>query len=142
MDQILAIMPAVNAVLISTSGLFIIDGVRSIKRKDQVRHKRDMLIATALATLFLILYVTRISLGGLTPFAGPASVRTIYLFILITHVGLAMIQTPLVLLTLYRAFTGRYPSHRAIARVTYPIWIYVSFTGVLVYGLLHYPYAP
>lgn len=141
MDQILAIMPAVNAVLISTSGLFIIDGVRSIKRKDQVRHKRDMLIATALATLFLILYVTRISLGGLTPFTGPASVRTIYLFILITHVGLAMIQTPLVLLTLYRAFTGRYPSHRAIARVTYPIWLYVSFTGVLVYGLLHYPYA-
>lgn len=141
MDQILAIMPAVNALLISTSGIFIIDGVRSIKRGDQLRHKRDMLIATSLATLFLILYVTRLSLGGLTPFAGPLAVKYIYLAILASHVTLAMVQTPLVLVTLYRALKGAFPSHRAVGRFTYPIWIYVSFTGVLVYGLLHYPYA-
>ncbi|MFZ5817761.1 MAG: DUF420 domain-containing protein [Bacillota bacterium] len=141
MDQILAIMPAINAVLISASGLFIIDGVRSIRRGDEVRHKRDMLIATSLASLFLVLYVTRISLGGLTPFAGPATVKYIYFFILFTHVTLALVQTPLVLLTLYRAFKGLFPAHRTVARLTYPIWIYVSFTGVLVYGLLHYPYA-
>lgn len=140
MDQILAIMPAVNAVLISTSGLFIIDGVRSVKRGDRARHERDMLIATGLASLFLILYITRLALGGLTPFAGPAWVKTIYLVILASHVILAMVQTPLVLVTLYRAWKGAFASHRKIGRFTYPIWIYVSFTGVLVYGFLHYPY--
>lgn len=141
MDQILAIMPAINAVLISTSGLFIIDGVRSIKRGNEERHKRDMLIATALASLFLVLYVTRLSLGGLTPFRGPATIKYIYLTILASHVTLAMVQTPLVLLTLYRAWKGMFPAHRAVGRFTYPIWIYVSFTGVLVYGFLHWPYA-
>lgn len=140
MDQILAIMPALNAVLISTSGIFIIDGVRSIRRGDETRHKRDMLIATSLATLFLILYVTRLSLGGLTPFTGPTWVKYIYLAILASHVTLAMVQTPLVLLTIYRALKGMFPSHRKVGRITYPIWIYVSFTGVLVYGFLHYPY--
>jgi putative membrane protein len=140
MDQMLAIMPAVNAVLISTSGLFIIDGVRSIRRGDQTRHQRDMLIATSLASLFLILYVARLALGGLTPFTGPAWVRTIYLVILASHVTLAMVQTPLVLLALYRAWKGMFPSHRKVGRITYPIWLYVSFTGVLVYGLLHFPY--
>lgn len=140
MERILAILPAVNAVLISTSGLFILDGVLAIRRGDEARHKRDMLMATSLATLFFVLYVTRIGLGGMTPFAGPQVVKYVYLAILISHVGLATVQTPLVLLTLYRALRGLFPSHRAVARITYPIWLYVSFTGVLVYGLLHYPY--
>lgn len=140
MDRILAIMPAINAVLISVSGLFILSGVRAIRRGDEVRHKQHMLTATSLATLFLILYVTRLSLGGLTPFAGPTIIKYIYFAILISHVTLAMVQTPLVLLTLYRAFRGMFPSHRAVGRITYPIWLYVSFTGVLVYGFLHYPY--
>jgi len=139
-DRILAIMPAINAVLISTSGLFILHGVRLIRRGDERGHRRDMLIATSLATLFLILYLTRLALGGLTPFQGPTVIKYIYFAILISHVGLALLQTPLVLLTLYRAFTGAFAKHRVIARWTYPLWVYVSFTGVLVYGFLHFPY--
>ncbi len=140
MDQILSIMPTINAVLISTSGLFILHGVRLIRKGDELGHKRDMLIATGLASLFLILYLTRLALGGLTPFQGPLVVKYIYFAILISHVGLAMVQAPMVLVVLYRALKGSFAQHRAIARITYPIWVYVSFTGVLVYGLLHFPY--
>lgn len=142
MKQMLAILPSVNAVLIFTSGLFIIAGVRSIRRGDQLGHQRAMLVATSLATAFLVFYVTRISLGGMTPFQGPTPIRWIYLAILISHVSLAAFQAPMVLVTLYRASRGLFPSHKALGRITYPIWIYVSFTGVLVYGLLHFPYPP
>lgn len=141
MEQILSILPAVNAVLIFSSGLLIIAGVAAIRRGDQLRHQKAMLAATSLATLFFILYVTRIGLGGLTPFRGPAVVKLIYLVILATHVGLATVQAPMTLVTLWRAFRGNFPSHKRIARFTYPIWVYVSFTGVLVFGLLHYKYS-
>jgi uncharacterized membrane protein YozB (DUF420 family) len=141
MEQILGVMPAVNAVLIFTSGLFILRGVALVRRGDRVRHQQSMLIATGLATLFLILYVVRISLGGMTLFHGPAAVKAIYLFILASHIGLALVQAPMTLVTLYRAFRGNFPSHRRIARIVYPIWVYVSFTGVLVFGLLHFKYS-
>ncbi|HWI63993.1 MAG TPA: DUF420 domain-containing protein [Symbiobacteriaceae bacterium] len=141
MEQILRILPAVNAVLIFTSGLFIIAGVAAIRRGQQERHQKAMLTATSLATLFFVLYVTRIGLGGLTPFQGPAWVKMIYLAILVSHVGLATVQAPMTLVTLWRAFRGNFPSHARIARITYPIWVYVSFTGVLVFGLLHYRFA-
>lgn len=140
MEQILAILPAVNAVLISTSGLFILAGIRQIKRGNRERHQQLMLVATGLASLFFIFYVTRIALGGMTPFAGPDLIKYIYLAILASHVLLAAVQTPMVLVTLYRALRGRFADHRKIGRITYPIWLYVSFTGVLVYGFLHFPY--
>lgn len=140
MAQILAVLPAVNAILISTSGLFIVAGVAAVRRGDRALHQRLMLVATSLATLFLILYVTRISLGGMTPFQGPAVVKRVYLAILASHVLLAAVQLPMTLVTLYRALRGNFPSHRKIARITYPIWVYVSFTGVLVFSLLHYHY--
>lgn len=141
MAQILSVLPLVNAILISASGVFILLGVAAIRRGEDARHKRSMLIATSLASLFLIFYVTRISLGGMTTFQGPHTVKLIYLFILFSHVALATVQAPMTLVTLYRALRGNFPSHRRIARFTYPVWVYVSFTGVLVYGLLHYPYA-
>lgn len=141
MEQILSILPAVNAVLISTSGLFIIAGVRAIRRGERERHQKAMLIATSLASLFFILYVTRIGLGGMTPFAGPAWVKTVYLGVLASHVLLATVQAPMTLMTLWRALRGNFGGHRQIARFTYPIWVYVSFTGVLVFGFLHFPYA-
>lgn len=140
MGQVLSILPAVNATLISLSGLFILRGVRAIRRGEHARHKRDMLLATGLAALFFVLYVIRIGLGGMTPFTGPSGVRTVYLAILASHVGLALVQTPLVLVTLYRALRSRFPKHRSAGRLTYPIWLYVSFSGVLVYGMLHFPY--
>ncbi|HYF95003.1 MAG TPA: DUF420 domain-containing protein [Symbiobacteriaceae bacterium] len=141
MEQILSILPAFNAVLIFSSGLFILAGVAAIRKGQQQRHRKAMLVATSLATLFFILYVTRIGLGGLTPFRGTAAVKVVYLVILASHVALACVQAPMTLVTLWRAFRGNYPSHRRIARITYPIWVYVSFTGVLVFGLLHYRFA-
>ncbi|HWI50960.1 MAG TPA: DUF420 domain-containing protein [Symbiobacteriaceae bacterium] len=141
MEQILRILPAVNAVLIFSSGLFILAGVAAIRKGRRERHQKAMLIATSLATLFFILYVTRIGLGGMTPFRGPFAVKVIYLGILASHVALAMVQAPMTLVTLWRAFRGNFPSHARIARFTYPIWVYVSFTGVLVFGLLHFKYA-
>jgi len=141
LDQILAILPTVNAVLISCSGLFILSGIRAIRRGQQERHKRQMLVATSLATLFFIFYVTRVSLGGLSAFSGPPALRPVYLAILFSHLVLAIIQVPLVLVTLYRALRGVFPAHRRVGRLTWPIWVYVSFTGVLVYGLLRFPYA-
>lgn len=140
MQEILSYFPAVNAVLISTSGVLILRGVAAVKRGDETLHKKLMLLATAFAGLFLVLYLTRIYLGGLTPFAGPELVKWIYFFILFTHVVLAMVQTPLVFATLWYAFRDNVASHKKIARITYPIWVYVSFTGVAVFGLLHYPY--
>jgi putative membrane protein len=137
---IMAVLPAVNAVLIFTSGLVLMAGVAAVRRGDRRRHQRLMLVATTLSTLFFVLYVTRISLGGLTPFRGPLLVKWVYLSILVSHVTLAAVQVPMTLMTLYLALCGHFPSHRRVARYTYPIWVYVSFTGVLVYGLLHYPY--
>lgn len=140
MGQILAVMPTVNALLISTSGLFILSGIRSIKRGNQERHRLHMLVATGLATLFFVLYVIRMALGGMTTYSGPAALRWLYLTVLFSHLILAMVQVPLVLVTLYRALRGLFPDHRRIGRFTWPIWVYVSFTGVLVYGLLRFPY--
>jgi putative membrane protein len=140
LQQVLGLLPAVNAVLISTSGLLILLGVGAIRRGDRMLHRRRMLTATGLAAAFLILYLTRLSLGGITPFHGPAALRGIYLFILFTHVLLAMVQTPLVLVALYHGLRENVESHRRIGRFTYPIWVYVSVTGVLVFGLLHYDY--
>jgi len=139
-DRILAVLPTVNAILISVSGVFILLGIRRIRRGDRDGHMRAMLTATTLAALFFILYVIRVSLGGLTPFTGPGWLRPIYLAILFSHLTLAMVQTPLVVVTVWRGLRGALPAHRRLGRVTWPIWVYVSATGVLVYGLLRFPY--
>lgn len=140
LDQILGLLPAVNAMLISTSGLFILLGISAARRGSLALHRRRMLTATALAAGFLVLYLIRISLGGLTPFQGPASIRGIYLLILFSHVLLATVQVPLVLMALYYGLRENRLRHRRIGHVAYPIWLYVSVTGVLVFGLLHYDY--
>ena len=140
MDRVLDVLPTVNAILISVSGILILRGIRLARRGEQERHQRVMLTATGLAALFLVLYVTRVFLGGLSTFSGPGWLRPIYLAILISHFTLAMVQTPLVLLTVWQGFRGALPFHRRLGRVTWPIWVYVSATGVLVYGLLRFPY--
>lgn len=140
MDRILAILPAVNAVLIFSSGLFILSGVKAIRRGERDVHQLRMLTATGLASLFLVIYVTRVALGGLTTFPGPYWVKVVYYVILITHLTVAVVSLPLILTTLYRALTAKYVAHKRIARFAYPMWVFVSFTGVLVYVLLHLPY--
>lgn len=140
MERVLTALPTINAVLISVSGAFILLGIRAIRRGEQDWHKRAMLTATGLAALFFVLYLTRVTLGGLSTFSGPPGVRRVYLAILFSHLTLAIVQVPLVLVTVYQGLRGLLPLHRRVGRVTWPIWVYVSATGVLVYGLLRFPY--
>jgi putative membrane protein len=99
-------------------------------------HKRSMLTATVFAALFLVVYVTRAMLFETRLFAGEGLVRAIYLFILITHTILAILVGPFALVTLRRALRGEYARHRRVARITFPMWLYVVVTGWLVYWML------
>lgn len=132
------LMAAFNAVLVTASGVLIIRGVRLIRRGDRDRHMRSMVTAAALATLFLVLYLLRISLFGLTPFPGPDWAKRIYLFVLFSHILVAVISTPLVIATLFAAWRGKFDRHRRVARISYPLWLYVAFTGPLVYLMLYH----
>ena len=107
------------------------------RRIDQ--HRRVMLAACTTSVLFLVSYVVYHAQVGSVPFTRQGLVRPLYFTILITHVTLAVTIVPLALVTLSRGLTGRYAQHRRIARWTFPIWMYVSVTGVLVYVLLYQP---
>lgn len=137
-ETLLTVLPAVNAVLVTTSGVFIALGVRQIKQGRREAHQRSMLIATALAALFLVFYLYRLSQGGTSVFPGPDWARNIYFFVLFSHIGFALVSTPLVLLVLWQALRGNFAAHRRTARYTYPLWLYVAATGPLVYLMLHH----
>jgi len=126
-----------NTSLIVISGFFLLLGYYFIRQRQIILHKRSMLTATAFAALFLIVYVSRALLFETTVFAGEGLVRTIYLTILISHTILAILVGPFALVTLRGAFRGDYAKHRRIARITFPMWLYVVVTGWLIYWMLH-----
>jgi putative membrane protein len=134
------LLPKVNACLNGTSGLLLLGGVRAIKRGRRDVHERFVLSAVAASALFLVGYLTRVALQGTHRFAGRGLLRTAYFIILISHMILAVAVVPLVVRLLYLARRERFPEHRRLARVTFPIWMYVSVTGVVVYFMLyHFP---
>jgi len=130
-------LPTLNTSLIVISGVSLLVGYMLIRRKNVQWHKRAMLTATVFAALFLVVYVTRWALFDTKVFAGEGWVRAIYLAILISHTILAILVGPLALLTLRRAFRGEFAAHRRIARVTFPMWLYVVATGWIIYLMLH-----
>ena len=130
-------LPTVNAALNSLSGAFLILGFIFIKSKNIKAHKACMLAAFASSTLFLISYLVYHYQVGSVPFKGQGAIRTVYFTILLTHTILAVFVVPLALITLRRALKENFPAHRRIARWTFPIWLYVSITGVLVYVMLY-----
>ena len=130
-------LPAVNATLNAISTGLLSAGFVFVRRRDIVRHKFCMLSATCVSAFFLISYVAYHVLHGSTKFTHPGPIRWVYFAILISHVALAAAVVPLVLITLRRALRGQIDRHRAIARWTLPIWLYVSVTGVLVYLMLY-----
>jgi len=132
-------LPALNAALNATAGVFISIGYLFVRQGHQTAHKRCMLAALATSTLFLVSYVVYHASAGSRPYQGEGLSRIVYFTILITHVVLAATVLPLAIVTLTRGLKGRFPAHRAIARWTLPIWLYVSVTGVLVYVLLYQP---
>ncbi|MCS3918378.1 DUF420 domain-containing protein [Fervidibacter sacchari] len=131
-------LPTVNAILNVTSGLLLICGYAFIRRRNIDAHKVCMLGAVFASALFLTSYGIYHAHAGATKFAGTGWVRPLYFAILISHSALAALIVPMVLVTLFRALKGDFQRHRAIARWTLPIWLYVSVTGVLIYLMLYH----
>lgn len=132
-------LPAVNATLNALSGTLLIIGYLFIRARRINWHRQCMIAAFLTSTLFLICYVIYHAQVGSVRFVRQGFVRPLYFSILITHVTLAAAVLPLAVLTLSRGLRAQYPRHRAIARWTLPIWLYVSVTGVIVYVLLYQP---
>jgi uncharacterized membrane protein YozB (DUF420 family) len=132
-------LPALNASLNAISGVLLVIGYLLIRARRIEQHRRAMIAAFAASALFLVSYVVYHAQVGSVRFTRQGLVRPLYFTILITHVVLAAAVLPLAIVTLSRGLKARYPRHRAIARWTLPIWLYVSVTGVLVYVLLYQP---
>jgi putative membrane protein len=130
-------LPAVNALLNAASAVCLVTGFGFARRKRRSAHMGCMLSAVGLSILFLIGYLTRHALTGMTRFAGEGWLRPAYLALLVSHTLLAAATVPLVLVTLSRGLRERTADHVRLARVTLPIWLYVSVTGVLVYLILY-----
>ena len=132
-------LPALNATLNAISGVLLMSGYAFIRRGQIRRHRAAMISACIVSALFLTSYVIYHANIGSKPFTGRGSIRIVYFTILLTHVLLAASVLPLALITLSRGLRARFDRHVAIARWTFPIWMYVSVTGVLVYVLLYRP---
>jgi uncharacterized membrane protein YozB (DUF420 family) len=132
-------LPAVNATLNAISGVLLVAGYLLMRARRIDLHRRVMTAAFATSSLFLICYLVYHANVGSVRFTRPGFVRPLYFTILITHVTLAATVPPLAIITLSRGLKARYPQHRRIARWTFPVWLYVSVTGVLVYVLLYQP---
>jgi len=132
-------LPLLNACLNATSGVLLLLGLAAIKTNRRVLHERLMMSALFVSAAFLAsyLYYHFVVASGMTPYRGTGWTRTAYYVMLATHVVLAMTVVPLALRTVYLARRERFTSHKRWARVTFPIWLYVSVTGVLVYLALY-----
>jgi putative membrane protein len=135
-------LPAVNATLNGTSAVFLLTGYFMIRSGKILAHKACMLTAFVCSSVFLCGYLYYHFTIGLVRFGGEGWIRPVYFTILTTHTILAIVIVPLVLIALYRALTDQFMKHRAIARWTFPLWLYVSVTGVIVYWLLYVAYPP
>jgi uncharacterized membrane protein YozB (DUF420 family) len=131
------VLPTVNATLNAVSGMFLLIGYVFIRQRRITAHRNAMLGAFGSSTLFLMSYLTYHWNAGSRPFGGQGPIRVVYFAILISHVILAAAILPMAIATLSRGLRGRYPEHRRIARWTFPTWLYVSVTGVIVYVMLY-----
>jgi putative membrane protein len=136
-----SVFPAINATLNGASACLLLLGRILIARKRIAQHRAVMLAALGTSTLFLISYLYYHAHVGSVHFRGQGWVRPVYFTILISHTILAATIVPLVLITANRALKARFPAHRSIARWTFPLWLYVSVTGVVIYIMLYHLYA-
>ncbi len=135
-------LPHLNAALNSLSFLLLVAGFYLIRRGRVAAHRSCMVGALVVSLLFLVSYVVYHYNYGSVKFTGQGAVRLVYFVILVTHVVLAAGNVPLVIVTVRRALRGDFARHRRIARWTYPLWLYVSVTGVVVYLMLYHLYRP
>lgn len=138
--EFISYLPHVNACLNTTSAILLFTGYRFIRARNVAAHRACQIAALCISILFLASYLTYHFNHGATKFQGTGIVRPIYFTILTTHTILAIVIVPLVILTFFRAFRGDFGRHRRIARVTLPLWLYVSVTGVIVYLMLYQIY--
>jgi len=134
------LLAAVNASLNATSALALATGWLFIRRRKARLHRCAMLTALAASALFLVFYLTRVAFTGTHEFAGEGAAKVVYLAILLSHMVLAVAVVPLVLRLLWLVRSRRFHDHARLARWTFPIWAYVSVTGLLVYVLLYQVY--
>ena len=140
MPEYISLLPHLNAFLNTTSAILLVIGYSFIKRGNINAHRNFQIAAVATSTLFLISYLTYHYYHGDTKFLGQGIVRPFYFAVLISHVLLAIVILPLVIVTVVRALRGDFIRHRRIARWTFPLWLYVSVTGVIVYLMLYHFY--
>ncbi|WP_396597378.1 DUF420 domain-containing protein [Dokdonia sp. R86516] len=132
----LTFLPPVYATINGLTAIVLILAVRAIKNGNRTLHERLMKTAIGLSVLFLLMYVAYHMTSDSTSFGGKGIIRYVYFFILITHIALSIIIIPLVLFTYVRALAERFDKHRKLARITFPIWLYVAITGVIVYLMI------
>ncbi|AWH73351.1 DUF420 domain-containing protein [Dokdonia sp. Dokd-P16] len=132
----LTFLPPVYATINGLTAIVLILAVRAIKNGNRTLHERLMKTAIGLSVLFLLMYVAYHMTSDSTSFGGEGLIRYVYFFILITHIALSIIIIPLVLFTYVRALAERFDKHRKLARITFPIWLYVAITGVVVYLMI------
>ena len=144
--DLLAIFPHLNALLNATSGVFLLIGFYFIRNGQISRHRSTMIVASSISALFLLFYLSHHALRsyyyglGPTRFTGEGLIRPVYFTILTSHTILAAVAAPFIIATLWRGLKGSYEKHKRLARLVYPVWLYVSVTGVVVYLLLYQLY--
>ena len=135
---IAGVLPHVNAVLNTLSTILLIIGFSLIRKGDRARHRKVMIAALVVSSVFLICYLVYHFTAPVFVYRGPEWSRPIYFAMLISHVVLATVVTPMVAVTAWRSLHGDFVRHRAIARWTLPIWLYVTVTGVVIYAILYH----
>lgn len=144
--DLLHVFPHLNAALNAVSSVFLMTGFYFIWNRRVAAHRFCMIAASSVSALFLLFYVAHHALRsyyfgvGPTRFTGEGLVRPIYFTILTSHTILAAVVGPFVILTLIRGLKGRYDAHKRIARLVFPVWLYVALTGVVVYSMLYHLY--
>lgn len=135
-EELLTFLPLLNCILNGSSAACLIAGLFAIKRRQIDTHMRWMIAAFACSAVFLVSYILHHHLHGDSKFPASNGLRPVYLFVLASHVLLSVAGLPMILMTFFLAFAGKVEQHRKLAKFTFPIWLYVSATGVLIYVML------
>ena len=132
----LAFLPALDALLNALAAIALVIGFAFIRAGNVAAHRAAMFTAFVFSSVFLAAYITNYALHGEMHFQGEGGIRWVYFPLLISHIILAVVVLPMILITFFLSLSGRFPAHRKLARWTFPIWLYVSVTGVIVYLML------
>lgn len=132
----LSFLPPIYATINGITAILLIFAVIAIKKGNKALHERLNTLAIVCSAFFLVMYVAYHMTSNSTPFGGEGAIKYVYYFILITHILLSIVVIPFVLITFMRAKLGKFPEHKKIAKITFPLWLYVAVTGVIVYLMI------